>query len=388
MKRSVLTGGLAAFAIAMAPQAAADGEGLVMGGAGEPTPNMAEVGASGALMSDYGFSGTPQVLTTPESFFGPWTSGAGNDVAPLVNEVNTLESADPGQPIWAFGYSESADIVSGTEAADLKNDPNLHLFVVGDADNPDGGYLTDNSLLDALYNVVPATPANLDGIPTTDVCVGYDGWCDWPTYSGNAYATANADDAQGYYGHFLYYGLTPQELSSATTTTDGSVTYVDVPNQSLPYLDPFILSSSGTSDGKFGDEVYDLAYAYYKVLVDLGYGHLDTISNGQVVTPPGAEFNPGDPGTVSIDNSEEWPSNITQAQVNSLLSQAETLDCSNYAQMVNDTPAQLAAWDATGANPAFDAAEQLQSLVTAGVDSGLFTAAQGAADTAAMFAGF
>jgi hypothetical protein len=381
-------GALAALAIAMASQAAADGEGLVMGAPGNPTPTVGEVGAAGALMSDYGFSGTPQVLTTPESSFGPWTSGTGNDVAPLVNEVNALESADPGKPIWAFGYSESADIMSGTEAGDLKNDPNLHDFMVGNADNPNGGYLTDNPLLEAYYNVVPATPANLDGIPTTDICLGYDGWCDWPTYSGNAYATTNAEDGQGYYGHLLYYGLTPQELSSAATTTDGSVTYVDVPNQSLPYLDPYILSSSGVSDGRYGDEVYDNNYDYYKVLVDLGYGHLDTIQNGQVVSSPGAEFNLGDPGTVSTYNGAEWPSSITQAQVNSLLSQAEALDSSNYAQMVNDTPAQLAAWDATGANPAFDAAEQMQSLLTAAVDAGQLTASQAATDAAAMFAGF
>ena len=87
-------------------------------------------------------------------------------------------------------------------------------------------------------------------------------------------------------------------------------------------------------------------------------------------------------------NARTWPSTITQAQVNAVLSQAETLDTSDYSQMVNDTPAQLAAWDASGANPAFDAAEQLQGLLTAAVDNGTLTAAQAATDSAAMFAGF
>jgi PE-PPE domain len=380
-------GALAALAIALASQAAADGEGLVMGAPGDPTPDQLEIGASGALMQAFGFTGTSTPLTTPESLFGPWTSGAGNDIAPLVNAVNADEAAHPGQPIWAFGYSESADIMSGTEAADLKNDPGVHLFMVGNADNPNGGYLTDNPLLASYYGVVPATPANLDGIPTTDVCVGYDGWCDYPEYTGNAYATTEARDGETY-GHLMYYGESAQQLANAATTTDGSVTYVDVNNTSLPYLDPYILSTSGASDGKYGDEVYDQNYAYQKVLADLGYGHLDSIQNGQVVSPPGSEFNPGDPGTVTSYNGLEWPSSISLAQVNAVLSQANALDASNYSQMVNDTPSQLAAWDATGANPAFDAAEQMQSLLTAAVDVGLLTASQAAADSASMFAGF
>lgn len=382
-KITIATLGATGVLLAWAPHAGADGEGLVMGGTGVPTPTAADVGASGALMGDFGFSGTPQVLTTPESAFS-YTG----DIGPLVNEVSVLETADPGKPIWAFGYSQSADVMSGTEAADLKSDPNLHLFMVGNADNPNGGYLTDNPLEASYYGTVAATPANLDGIPTTDVCLGYDGWCDWPTYNGNWYATANAEDGQSYYGHYLYYGETPQEIDSGVMTTDGSVTYDDVNNGSLPYLDSYILSSSGATDGKYGDEVYDHNYAYDKVLVDLGYGHLDTIANGQVIAPAGSEFDPGNPDTVTGLSSAEWPSTITQAQVNAVLSQAETLDTSNYSQMVNDTPAQLAAWDASGANPAFDAAEQLQGLLTAAVDNGTLTAAQAATDSAAMFAGF
>jgi hypothetical protein len=368
--------------LAWAPHASADGEGLVMGGTGVPTPTAGDVAASGALMDDFGFTGTPQVLTTPESAFS--YSG---DIPPLVNEVSALETADPGKPIWAFGYSQSADVMSGTEAADLKSDPNLHLFMVGNADNPNGGYLTDNPLIASYYGTVPATPANLDGIPTTDVCLGYDYWCDQPEYQGNWYATSNANDGQTY-GHLMYYGETPQELSNAVTTVDGNVTYVDVTNNSLPYLDGYILSSSGFSDGKWGDEVYDQNYAYDKVLVDLGYGHLDSIQNGEVITPVGSEFNPGNPDMVTGTSFAEWPSTITQAQVNAVLAQANALDAGNYSQMVNDTPAQLAAWDATGANPAFDAAQQLESLLTAAVDNGTLTAAQAATDSATMLAGF
>jgi hypothetical protein len=382
MKKTILAAFATGALLAWAPHADADGEGLVMGATGVPTPTAADVGASGALMGDFGFTGTPQVLTTPESAFS-YTG----DIGPLVNEVSALETADPGKPIWAFGYSQSADVMSGTEAADLKSDPNLHLFMVGNADNPNGGYLTDNPWVASLYGTVPATPANLDGIPTTDVCLGYDGWCDAPTYNGNWYATSNASDGETY-GHLMYYGETPQEMSNAVTTTDGSVTYVDVTNNSLPYLDGYILTPTGATDGKYGDEVYDQNYAYDKVLVDLGYGHLDTISNGQVIAAPGAEFDPGNPDTVTGLSSAEWPSTIAQAQVNAVLAQANTLDASNYSQMVNDTPAQLAAWDATGANPAFDAAQQLESLLTAAVDNGTLTAAQAATDSAAMFAGF
>jgi hypothetical protein len=365
----------------------ASGEGLIMGGTGQPTPTPGDVTASGNLMDQYGFTGTPQVLTTPESSFGPWTSGTTlNDVTPLVNEVNALEAQDPGAPIYAFGYSESADVQAGPEAAALKGDPGVHFFQVGNGDAPNGGYLTDNPLLASYYGVVPATPANLDGIPTDSICIGYEGWCDQPIYQGNAYATGEANAGESYYGHYLYYDLNTQELASAATTTDGSVTYIDVNNGGLPYLDPYILSSSGASDGRGGAETYDYYYAYYKVLADLGYGHVDTISNGQVIAPAANEFNTGDPGTVTSYSGAEWPSNVTQAQVNALLAQANTLDASNYSQMVNDSPSQLAAWDASGENPAYNAAVQLQSLLGAAVDNGQLTSAQATADNAAMFA--
>lgn len=372
-----------------APLAHADGHGLVEGGTGIPTPTPGDVGASGALMDDFGFTGTPQVLTTPEGSFGNETTGAAssNDVTPLVNEVTTLEKSFPGVPLWVFGYSQSANVQSGVEAADLKNIPNLHFFQVGDAMRPDGGYLTINSWLASGYGLVPDTPANLDGIPTTSVCLGYDEWCDQPLYQGNSYATANASDG-GTYAHLLYYGETPQELANASTTVDGSVTYVNVDNNSLPYLDNWIINTSGGTWGKLGDEIYDANYAYDKVEVDYGYGNLDTIVNGQVISPAGNEFNPGDPGTVTSILSSAGPSSITAAQLNAVLAQANTLDASNYSQMVNDTPSQLAAWDATGANPAFDAAQQMEALLSAAVDNGTLTAAQAATDSAAMLAGF
>ena len=382
--RRIAIAGAAAFGMlfAVTPFAHADGEGVVMGGTGIPTPTAGDVAASNALMNDFGFTGTSQALTTPESAFS--YSG---DIPPLVNEDALLEKADPGKPIWDFGYSQSADVMSGTEAADLKSDPNLHLFMVGNADNPNGGYLTDNPWIASYYGTVPATPANLDGIPTTDVCIGYDGWCDQPMYQGNWYATSNASDGETY-GHLMYYGETPSEMSNAVTTVDGNVTYVDVNNGSLPYLDSYIISSTGVSDGKYGDEVYDQNYAYDKVLVDAGYGHLDTISNGQVISPTGNEFNVGNPDLVTSTSGAEWSSNITQAQMNTLLAQANTLDASNYSQMVNDTPSQMAAWDATGDNPAYNAALQLNSLLEAGVDNGTLTSSQAATDGATMFSGF
>jgi len=240
---------------------------IILGGTTEPTPSTEfaqaaenlylnplgfDGGATGSTVCD--MVGTDpcaaplQVLTTPELIQqGPSSLTAADDVTLAVeNEFN----ADPGafsaeHPLTIFGYSQSAtaESIAMTQlaAAGIPSS-DLHFVFIGDPSAPDGiwpnleaamdqtlGVSTANSLIDffqfnaVLGNVTPDDlyPATIYGLDTDPV--------------------ANFEEvfqSQGLYAalldvfgpHVEYVGLTPAEIADATTSTNGDLTYVNIPS--------------------------------------------------------------------------------------------------------------------------------------------------------------
>jgi PE-PPE domain len=240
---------------------------IILGGTTEPTPSTAFAQAAEDLyLHPLGFDGGAtystvcdmigtdpcsaplQVLTTPELVQqGPSSFTAASDVVLAVeNEFN----ADPGafsaeHPLTIFGYSQSATAesiaMSRLEEAGIPSD-DLHFVFIGDPSTPGGlwpnleaamdqtlGASTTNSLLNlfqitgVLGNVTPDDlyPATIYSLDTDPV----------PNFQ-------EVFQTKGLWGalldvlgpHVEYLGLTPAQVADATTSTDGDLTYVDIPS--------------------------------------------------------------------------------------------------------------------------------------------------------------
>lgn len=324
-----------------------DEDALIMGGGGIPTPSETYVQtATDLYLVPNGFTptadyGNVQVLTTPESAaLNSYTEGAQD----LVNQVASMQLGDT---MYVFGYSQSSDLTA-IAASQLQGDA-VQFALVGDSANPNGGLLTMFDLL-SLYGATAATPGAYGDLPTDIYTLEYDGWADFPQYVSNPLAIDNALAGQAF-EHLAYLGLTPAEIASASTETVGSVTYHDIPSSLLPLL------AGDLFGGPLGRALYDLEQPVDQVEVDLGYGHLDQIVNGQVI-PDG--FNTGSP---AIEVTANWGSpDISEAAIQQTLTEASNLGWQDFMQALIDPNYQ---------GPAYDAAIEMTQLVDAGVNAGV-----------------
>ncbi|MFZ1164192.1 PE-PPE domain-containing protein [Mycobacterium sp.] len=263
---------------------------LILGGTTEPTPSNAFARAAENLFlhplgfDDGATSSTVcdmivtnpcaaplQVLTTPELIQqGPSTLTGADDVTLAVeNEFNAhpgLFSAD--NPLTIFGYSQSAtaDSIAMTQIHDysmLHGDSipldSLHFVFIGDPSLEDTGIwapsAADPSQSNLEYDLASLIgPEKTDHILTALGIVANDGIGQQvlgnvtPTdlYPATIYTLEGDSVAQfqqvfessGLLGtiwhlfttHVEYLGLTPEDIAAATTTTDGNLTLVDIPD--------------------------------------------------------------------------------------------------------------------------------------------------------------
>ncbi len=241
---------------------------IILGGTTEPTPDTAFAQAAENLyLNPLGFDdgatsstvcdmiGTDpcaaplQVLTTPELIQqGPSSLTAADDVVLAVeNEFN----ADPGafsaeDPLTIFGYSQSATAESiamtrleadGIPSADLHfvfiGDPSLlpggaWPNLVPDLDSIFGTSLTNTLLTDVGFDGILGNVTPDDLYPTTIYTLAGDGVADFQqdfTSEGPLGPLAGL-----FLQHVEYLGLTPTQIADATTTTDGDLTLVDIPD--------------------------------------------------------------------------------------------------------------------------------------------------------------
>jgi PE-PPE domain len=247
---------------------------LIMGGSGVPTPTQQYADTAADLyLQPNGFGSTTEVLTTPELFVNrEWseTQGAA-DLIEAIQRAIADGSVSADNPLYAFGYSQSSAL-SGLSMQQLAsagvpaND--LHFVLVGDPSTPDGGIYSEFGLTDIAPGINDLTPDNL--YPTDVYTLEYDPVADWPRYSLDVLSDLNA--AEGlFFEHLAYLGLTPQEISGAIpleTAGDSLTSYYMIPSETLPILDPLLLTPI------IGQPLYDLLEPDTSILVNLGYGSI------------------------------------------------------------------------------------------------------------------
>ena len=247
---------------------------LIMGGSGVPTPTQQYADTAADLyLQPNGFGSTTEVLTTPELFVNrEWseTQGAA-DLIEAIQRAIADGSVSADHPLYAFGYSQSSAL-SGLSMQQLAsagvpaND--LHFVLVGDPSTPDGGIYSEFGLTDIAPGINDLTPDNL--YPTDVYTLEYDPVADWPRYSLDVWSDLNA--AEGLlFEHLAYLGLTPQEISGAIpleTAGDSLTSYYMIPSETLPILDPLLLTPI------IGQPLYDLLEPDTSILVNLGYGSI------------------------------------------------------------------------------------------------------------------
>jgi hypothetical protein len=235
--------------------------------------NVSAHAAADPSLQPNGFGGAPEVLTTPELFTNrDWseTQGAA-DLLRAIQQAIADGKVSADNPLYAFGYSQSSAL-SGLTMQQLASAgvpaDDLHFVLVGDPSAPSGGIYSEFGLTDIAPGTNDLTPDNL--YPTDVYTLEYDPVADWPHYSSNLLSDLNAFEGL-LFEHLAYLGLTPQQVSDAIpldTTGDSLTSYYMIPSETLPILDPLLLTPI------IGQPLYDLLEPDTSILVNLGYGSI------------------------------------------------------------------------------------------------------------------
>lgn len=295
--------------------------GLVVGATFYPDPPPSYVNPANALYlqpNGFVFTGANiEPVRTPQTLALDSAQTGANLLAARVTEA-----AQTGENLYIFGYSQGAELTHyaarALAEAGVVDPSTLHFALVGDTANPYGGYLTMFGFNPSIYDSLPGGEA-FNGMHATEYILQYDGLADYPQYVLNPVAVAN-----GVYGMFMqhntYLSLTPADLAAGNTFSVGDVTYHQIPTDVLPILSPLLWL------GPLGQPTYDLLQPVTQVLVDLGYGHLDEIVDGQVIAT-GFNDVPAD-GSAVVANFG-FP-DVSFADLSDTLNQAVQLGIDNY----------------------------------------------------------
>jgi hypothetical protein len=192
-----------------------------------------------------GFDGTAAVFITPDQ---------GNEVADVTPGVQALVQAieadytagdlSATDPLYVFGYSEGA-VESGLAEQQLADfgipSADLHFVMVGDSASAEGGFL--NSFVDSFPEAQQQSITTLlDQLGVTSPLLGATTPDDlYPTdvYSFSGDGWSNYDGGANIFGmfteHLAYLGLTPDQVASATETTDGLTNYYDIDSSNIDF---------------------------------------------------------------------------------------------------------------------------------------------------------
>jgi hypothetical protein len=270
-----------------------DGTALLFGPTLVPNPPSQYVDAADTLyLQQLGFTGTAQSSYTPEGSSAldpstlPYGASLEQDQAIMVSDIEG-QIAGGGvsaeNPVVVFGYSQSSEAASllmqQLQVDGVPSD-DVHFVMVGDPDNPNGGFMNTFDFPAGNTSAFPTldvpfesgTPSDL--YPTDIYTLEYDGFADFPHYTSNLLSDLNA--TLGFFlEHFTYLDLTPSQISSAIPLAgseslggDGLTDYFMIPNDNLPILEPLLLIPS------IGQPLYDLLEPDTQILVNLGYGSI------------------------------------------------------------------------------------------------------------------
>ena len=278
-------------------------------------------------------------VITPEGLLPPLLGNMTFDpsVAEGVDDITTaLHSqfaAHPTDNVVVFGYSQSSDISTILKSR-LNSDPQappsdqLSFVLTANTNRPNGGLFTrfpgvHIPLLNITFNP-PPTPTDT-GYATTDIAYQYDPIADFPRYPLNLLADLNAVMAlpgvhlsypNPYLSSSVFvpsrlpYGYTEaqvQQLMSdpANRQTYGDTTYITIPANNLPLLQPLIDFGTVTRLSLLTTPIVDLLQPALRVLIELGYdrttpygtpttaGLFPAVTPGEVVANLGAAIKEG-----------------------------------------------------------------------------------------------
>lgn len=244
-------------------------------------------------------------VITPEGLLPPLLGTMTFD--PSVAEgVDDLDAAlrnqladHPTDDVVVFGYSQSSDIATLYKSR-LSTDPQapsadqLSFVLTANTNRPNGGLFTRfPSLHIPLLNITfnpPPTPTDT-GYATTDIAYQYDPIADFPRYPLNLLADLNALMALpgvhlSYPNPYLtssrfvpsslpggYTEAQVQQLMNdpANRQTFGDTTYITIPANNLPLLEPLIGFGAATGLGALTTPIVDLIQPALRVIIELGY---------------------------------------------------------------------------------------------------------------------
>ena len=268
------------------------GTAFIIGGSGLATPGPTYVDAAMSLyLEPLGFTGTTQVVTTPEQlypFLGPFggtlddslAQGQQNVYDEIMAQYNNGElSAE--NPAVVFGWSQGAVIESLLQyqlaSAGVPSDY-VHFVMIGDVSAPNGGMLERFNLPDNAQPTLPSIGLTFSGAGPSDLYPTevynreYDGFADFPQYPINFLSVLNAIFGIAFQ-HTTYLGLTADQINDAillpNASPDSLANYYMIPTEGLPLLYPLLFFGSG------GQALYDLFEPVTRILVNLGYGNIE-----------------------------------------------------------------------------------------------------------------
>ncbi|MEB3019826.1 PE-PPE domain-containing protein [[Mycobacterium] crassicus] len=293
-----------------------DNVALIMGGSGTPVPGPWDFNGAAKYLGHLGYGDyAMKGVFTPEGLY----PGTGVKSLPLDTSVDQgvaiLDSTirdhlQAGNKLVVYGVSQSA-VLSSLEMNNLvamngAPDPDQLSFVlIANEMFPNGGLLSRFAIPEVplyipsmgidFYGATPDTPY------ATDIYIAeYDGFSDFPRYPLNLLSTLNAilgiafvhgpgysrpdsiDSAQLLLGSTNYDGpLTLPDGVSAALNTD----YYMIPTDVLPLLQPLL------GIPVIGQALNDLLDPVTRILIDLGYGNVDTYVDG-VLTHGGWDMGP------------------------------------------------------------------------------------------------
>jgi PE-PPE domain/PE family len=345
-------GGGSATARAAAPN---DVIAVVMGGTGNPLPNMTFVdGLLKYVPSPFNVTGSI-TLPTPEQLYPltgvkslPLTSSVSQGVAILDNQLfgpNGLLTAPSTNNAMVVGYSQSS-IIASLEMRNIMamaNPPSpsqLSFTLMADPMNPNGGLLArfpGLTLPSMGLNFYGATPPNTP-YQTTVYTMEYDGFADFPRYPINLISDLNAFAGILYvhptYPHVDPTGIPPGGIVQLPTDPayGTNTTYYMMSHPDLPLLEPL------RGLPVIGQPLADLIQPDLKVIVNLGYGDPDygySTSYANVPTSFGL-FPHVDPGLVASRLLTGTQQGISAA-TSDVMAQASGVSLSSLSQTLTST---------------------------------------------------
>jgi hypothetical protein len=280
-------------------------EALIMGGTGNPIPDLQYIQSVNSLylgLTGYNFN----AVETPEQFCpiictaGQPDLGFGDSVTAGVNDLHdpVVNALNSGDNVVVLGYSQSATVASQLMnqliADDQANLGNLHVTLLGDPNSPIGGILDRFQFPDGVgqFSLSPEPqhvpfldiPLNLADTPTTggiatDIFTGeYDGWADFPEDPSNLFADLNALIGIETV-HPFYPDPTPGVNLDIGPGATGAIDLGSIGNDHFYAISAPLPTLAFMFDGgPAGQFFYDSFAPYATLFDDWGYG------------------NPGDPG--------------------------------------------------------------------------------------------